>query len=198
MAVQPRKVANADDAKKAAPESKTKDLKTTATDADGATKEAVTSVKPAGGGKPVAEQEDTAAPQQQPATSVIPEPDPKGVTGGVPSYENRRLAPNENPDAGPNGDADSDPYRSEFDDKSIPTLIREDQVAGLANGTKFFGAFVHDPKSDDMWQVRQSWDSLMSGKLIRRGVSNTDYWNYSSIRPPLCEKTEGRGYRVLG
>lgn len=120
-------------------------------------------------------------------TEVWP-PEGTGAAGGGPARTppKPRLMTAESFDAGNTEDI-----------SKLPVVGDQADLGKVPDGALFQAKFLHDPGTDDMWAVKQAMPDLLSGRLVRRGMT-ADFWrNHASNRPPVGQRT-GNTYRIVG
>jgi hypothetical protein len=93
---------------------------------------------------------------------------------------------------------DGDDFDPDDDERiaALPSVSDESDIDKVPDGGLFLAKFIHDPATDDAWAVKQQMPELLSGRVIRKGMT-AEFWRSYSHRSPVAKRT-GKNYVVLG
>jgi hypothetical protein len=138
---------------------------------------------------PATPAEGTSDAEKQPSTEppvVSADQDPSGAAGGQSNGAEEEDEDKDHHDA----DAGAEPRVEAVHDEEPEVLERESDVQSLPVGRHFYGAFLHDPRSDDKRWAADHKEALVAGRMIRRNIP-AEYWaHHAEDHPPLCVRTE--------
>ncbi|MET4190711.1 MULTISPECIES: hypothetical protein [unclassified Bradyrhizobium] len=79
----------------------------------------------------------------------------------------------------------------------LPVITDPADVRQLKDGQHFLAKFAHDPEGDTGWSARQILKELMSGQMIRHGISVL-FWQagHHLWRSPIARK-QGRNFIMI-
>ena len=76
--------------------------------------------------------------------------------------------------------------------QNLPDIAAENDVASVPKGHRFLARFLNDPVGDTGHHAQQIMADILSGVVVRHGLSKAYWTTHSSTRPPIAE-SEGSG-----